>query len=93
MGTLKLTTPRIPTTLKPARAGDVFMITVPNYWGKGPTIKEARAELREVSGKTIAEHGAWRVYSAHESTYLDDLGYINHPEDHPAIVLAEHDPK
>ena len=81
------------TTLKLAREGDVFLLTVPHYWGKGATIKEARAKLREVSGKTLAEHGAWRVYSADPSTYLDELGFINHPTYHPAIVLAEHNPK
>jgi hypothetical protein len=89
----KFAQPRVPYTLTPARKGDVFMITVPNYWGKGETIKEARQKLREVTGKTIAEHGRWRVYSVHPTTFLNEMGYIDAPEDHPPMMLAEHDPK
>lgn len=87
------TTPKIPATLKLQREGDIFMVTVPHYWAHGATIAEAKKKLRQISGRVFDEHKAWRVYSAHPSTYIQEMGYINYPIEHPPITLAEHDPK
>jgi hypothetical protein len=84
--------PQPSTKLAVSRKGDVFLLTAPNYWGKGATLAEAKRKLREVSGRPMIEHKAWRVYSAHPSTYLQEMGYINHPTDHPPIMLAEYNP-
>ncbi len=80
------------TTYELRREGDVFMVTVPNYWGKGATMAEAKAKLRQISGRAMNEHRAWRVYSVHPDTYLQEMGYINHPIDFPPITIDEFDP-
>ncbi len=86
------TRPQPKSTLKPTREGDVILLTVPNYWGKGLTLAKAKQALRQISGRPLSEHKAWRVYSAHQSTYLQEMGYLNHPENHPPVMLAEYDP-
>ncbi len=78
--------------LRTTRPGDVFLLSIPHYWAKGETLAEARTKLRTLSGQTQKEWRAWRVHSAHPSTYLDDMGYINHPADHPPVMLDEYDP-
>lgn len=83
----------IPANLKVTREGDEFLLTVPYHWGKGATLAEARAKLRQVYGKPATEWRAWRVYSVAPDTFLDEMGMINHPKGHAPTMLAEYDPK
>lgn len=79
----------IPASLKPSREGDVILITVPYYWGKGKTLAEAKKALKQVGGKIT---GSWRVYSADPEAGLNNYGEIIHKTGHDLIVLAEHNP-
>lgn len=83
----------IPTTLQPSRDGDHFLVTIPNHWGRGATLAEAKAACKKASYKPMNKWKAWRVYSVHPETYLDDMGYLRYPKGHTAIVLAEHNPE
>ncbi len=82
---------QIPNSLVPARDGDVLLLTVPNYWGKGKTMQDAKRALRDAYGPSQPK--AWRVYSVHPNTYLDDMGMIVSVRGHELIMLAEYDPK
>lgn len=73
----------------PARPGDAILVTVPHYWGRGATLKEATQKLESAGGR-IKTH--WRVHSVHPSTTLNELGYFVHPKDHPPQMLQEHNP-
>jgi hypothetical protein len=73
--------------LKPARAGDVLLMTVPGYWGKGATIAEAEKNVR-IAGGLVS--GQWSVRSVHPKTELDELGLASYPYGHVPILLATH---
>lgn len=47
-----------------------YLAVVPNYWGKGPTIEEAKKALRRSSGFT---KGA-TIYQIPADYYIDDWG-------------------
>ena len=83
-----LKTKRIPD-LKLPREGDVFLITCPNYWGKGATLTEARKQLRGAGGNV---KGRWRVYSAHPETFVNGYGQLAFPSGHNPVMLDEYDP-
>lgn len=85
-----ITSKSIPSKLVPSRDGDLILITVPNYWGKGKTLEDAKKALKAVGGRLT---GPWRVHSIHPTSYVDSInGGINHPTNHEPVVLAEHDP-
>lgn len=84
----------IPNTLQPA-PGRVILITVPNHWGKGATVAEAKRELRKQGGANVDRllNGKyWRVHSVHPDTYVDGMGYINAPSDEEPVMLQESNP-
>lgn len=81
----------IPNTLVPVRKGDELMISIPHYWGKGPTMAEAKKNLEKAGGTSRSKY--WRVHSVHPDTNIDEMGYINHPVNHAPVVLAECNPK
>ena len=81
----------IPDTLVPARPGDWLMIIIPNYWGKGATIAEAKKALEAQYGKITGRDKPkqWRVRSVHPDSYVSDMGGITYPShDHPPLVIA-----
>lgn len=78
-----------PTT--PTREGDLILITIPNYWGKGKTFAEAKQRLVEAGGRVKGT--PWRVHSVHPSTTLNGVGGIIHPTGHAPEVLDECDPE
>lgn len=81
----------IPDSLKPAREGDHLLITTSSgRWAKGPTIKDAKKALRDVSGPGTPK--AWRVRSIDPRTYIDGNGGIVYFEDgNVPLVIAEYD--
>ena len=85
----RIVPPRFPQKLATLRDGDVFLVTCPYYWGKGTTLVDARKAVMAAGGQTSR---AWRVYSVHPDTYLDEMGYIIAPKGHEPLMLAEHDP-
>ena len=85
--------PAIPNTLKTAHEGDYFLILIPNHWARGETIEDAKRALTANSGRKASEWKAWRVYSVHPSTYVDEMGSMTRDGGTPAPVeLAEHNP-
>lgn len=81
----------IPSTLKPSRDGDYFLITAPNYWGRGATLEDAKREIKRAGPRDILK-GRWRVYSVHPETYVNGYGELVHKNGHPPVKLDEHDP-
>lgn len=79
----------LPATAKPQRHGDHILLTVPHYWGKGPTLAAAKKKLSDAGGD-VKRH--WRIHSVHPDTYLSELGYIICPKGHPPVTLAESNP-
>lgn len=74
---------------KPTREGDVLLLTVPNYWGKGDTLEEAKANLKKAGGK-IGKY--WRLRSVAPDTYVSEIGNLVYPVDHTPILLVESNP-
>lgn len=69
-----------------ARPGDDYLIIVPNYWGKGKTLDEAR---RQVLVNRPSDTKQWIIYSVDPGSYLDDMGGLNRPAGaEPALELA-----
>ena len=75
----------IPSNLKLNRAGDQFLIIVPNYWGKGKTIPEAKLAVKRAGGKLT---GQWVVYSVKGDTVVNDMGGMNYPRAFPPVKIA-----
>ena len=69
-----------------ARPGDEFLLTVPNYWGKGASIVQARQQVKSAGGKL---NGQWRLYSVAPDTFVNGSGQLNYPIGHAPITLAE----
>ncbi len=81
--------PAIPDTLLPIRDGDVLLITSKGgYWGKGPTIKEAKAELKKAGGSLNPK--GWRVRSIEPGAYADNEGVVHFRGGHIPFVVAEY---
>lgn len=78
-----------PSRCVPSRPGDAILVTVPYYWGRGATLKEAIKKL-EAAGGRIKTH--WRVHSVHPDTQLNELGYFVHPAGHAPVMLQERNP-
>ena len=76
---------KIPNVI-PSRSGDHILVIVPNHWGRGVDIKEAKAKVQRQAGRVSKQ---WVVYSVHPEAYLDDLGYIRAPGNHEPIELAK----
>lgn len=74
----------------PKREGDVILLTIPNYWGRGKTFAEAKQKLREAGGRL--KDTAWRVYSVHADTEVLNDGSISHPTGHEPVFIDECDP-
>lgn len=70
----------------PSRSGDHILVIVPNHWGRGADIKEAKSKVQRQAGRKSVQ---WVVYSVHPETYLDDWGYIRCPSNHEPIELAK----
>lgn len=63
------------------RPGEVILIIVPNYWGKGKTYDAAKLALRKAGGllRRNGKPQPLAVYSAHPESYLNEMGYIVRP--------------
>lgn len=73
------------------RKGDHILVTVPNHWGRGATLAEAKRNCSKASGRPIGNR--WRVYSCHPETFLDEMGYIRTPKGaEPLLLISENDP-
>jgi hypothetical protein len=84
------TAQKIPDTLVPVRKDDWLLITVPNYWGKGASIEEAKAALKGQYGNLTGREApyAWHVYSVHKDSYVSGLGGLVFPNGHPPMLTA-----
>ncbi len=81
--------PAIPDTLLAVRDGDVLLITAKGgYWGKGPTIKEAKAALKKAGGSLNPK--GWRVRSIEPDAYADSEGVVHFAGNTLPLVIAEH---
>lgn len=69
--------PQPPATLATFK----ILVLCQNYWGKGQTIKEALARIREESGRYPRKY---LVFACHPDTRVDDLGRLTYPRDSPA---------
>lgn len=81
----------IPNSLVPCREGDHLLIVIPNYWGKGKDITEAKRALMNSSGsRRVTEAKSWIVYSVSPDTTLDEVfGQMHHKPDHPPLKIAQ----
>jgi hypothetical protein len=71
---------------KPAREGDKLLLMVPNYWGTGATVREARKNVRLAGASDVRQ---WVLYSVHPKATVDEVvGALSSPIGHPAIRLA-----
>jgi hypothetical protein len=77
--------------MKPTREGDVLLLMVPNYWGRGATVGEAKKNLRLAGG---GMYKYFRLLSVHPSTEVDVVdGGLSYPKGHRPEVVAESLPK
>lgn len=77
------------TSIKATRPGDHILVTMPHYWGRGTTFREASANLT-LSGGSPGIY--WRIHSVHPDTLVDQLGFIEYPSDHLPVLIAESNP-
>jgi hypothetical protein len=69
----------------------IFLITVPNHWGKGATVQEAKRQVKNAGGKIS---GPWRLYAVHKDSYVNEFGQIAFPTAHgEPQMLEEYDPQ
>ena len=80
----------LPKTAAPKREGDHILLTMPNYWGKGAQLADARAQLKSAGGRP---KNYWRIHSVHPDTYVNEFGQIVQPSDHLAMVIEESNPQ
>lgn len=81
----------IPESLVPARDGDLLLIgTDAGFFGKGATIVDAKRALYATGQQETMK--AWRVFSVHPDTTVNELGELDAPCHHPPIMTAEFDP-
>jgi hypothetical protein len=72
--------------------GDVIIVAIPHYWGKGEDTKEAMLNVPS----TVREH--WTIWSVHPKTYIDGMGSLvwyeksdDHPDGHEPVKLCASD--
>jgi hypothetical protein len=81
--------PAIPDTLLAAREGDVLLITAKGgHWGKGSTIKDAKAALKQAGGSLNPK--GWRVRSIEPNAYADSDGVVYFAGGTSPLVIAEY---
>lgn len=81
----------MPKVATPVRQGDHILVSVPHYWGRGKDLAKAKQKMVAAGGSLNSTY--WRIYSVHETTTIDEMGYINHPTDHAPVMIAESNPK
>lgn len=65
--------------------GYVYLVIVPNHWGKGKTLKEAFANVRKSGGDT---DGNFQIFLTDPKAYVDEMGNsIERPKDGKASVM------
>jgi hypothetical protein len=67
----------------------IALITVPNRWGKGDTVKDAKRQVRHAGGDMS---GPWRLYAVHKDTFVNEYGQLTFPKDSPPVMVEEYDP-
>lgn len=60
--------------------------TMPGYWGKGETVKEAVASLRGQSPSFVREHG-YVVFRVHPETSVNHVGQLVWPLPHKPVLV------
>lgn len=69
------------------------LIIVPNYWGKGSTIKEAWSQVKIESHKNLRDlkRGRYKIFSVTDTeevkSRVDDLGGITYPRGYPPTLI------
>jgi hypothetical protein len=64
---------------------ELYIVVVPNYWGKGKTIQEAKKNCREAG--FYGRMTRYRVFKVHPSTTIDGMGMLCYPAEHPAVEI------
>lgn len=65
------------------RLDRIYIATSPNYWGRGSTVEEAKANLKNEGG-TLSKHIVFVAPEGAEAAWVDGLGGIHwrFPEDY-----------
>lgn len=54
-----------------------YVVMIPNYWGRGATLAEAKKEAkRQGYGASIAHHIVYCFYHADQFHSIDDRGHV-----------------
>lgn len=72
-----------------ASEGYVYLVIVPNHWGKGATLREAFANVKKAGGET---DGDFQIFLADPQAHVDEMGRtIERPADgKKAIQIGLH---
>jgi len=71
------------------------LILVPNYWGKGDTIREAWSQVKKASYKNLRDlkRGRYKIFSVTDTdevkSRVDDLGGITYPKGYAPKLIDE----
>jgi hypothetical protein len=74
--------------MSPVKRTHFIAIGNTRSFGRATSIKEAKANMISEAGR-VNKPTSWRVYQATEQTYVNDMGGLNRPGDHPPAIIVE----
>ena len=80
-----MSVPRMPF-VRPHKPGNKILLIIPNYWGMGADLAEAKANCLRYSGKRPIT--AWAIWSVHEKTTVNGMGSFIYPVDEKPVLLC-----
>jgi hypothetical protein len=66
--------------------GDVYLVIVPHYWGKGPTLAAAVGEAKRAGARSLAAGPIQVLTCSDPSVYMDEFGRVMAIRGHKPVV-------